>query len=54
MVAYGYLQQRRRFPGLLSSLEAGLEGIPRFEVIVVDNGSRDDFVEHLVALPNPT
>lgn len=31
-------------PGLLDSLEAGLEGVERYEVIVVDNASRDDSV----------
>ncbi|KQV33367.1 MULTISPECIES: glycosyltransferase family 2 protein [unclassified Rhizobium] len=31
-------------PGLLDSLEAGLEGVDRYEVIVVDNASRDDSV----------
>jgi GT2 family glycosyltransferase len=38
-------------PGLLSSLEAGLEGIPCFEVIVVDNDSRDDSVD--ISLRHP-
>ena len=28
-------------PGLLDSLAPGLEGIDRFEVVVVDNDSRD-------------
>ena len=32
-------------PGLLDSLPAGLSDIPRFEVIVVDNDSRDRTVE---------
>lgn len=31
-------------PGLLDSLEAGLEGIDHYEVIVVDNASRDNSV----------
>jgi GT2 family glycosyltransferase len=30
--------------GLLDSLEAGLEGVPAYEVIIVDNNSRDDSV----------
>lgn len=32
-------------PGLLDSLGAGLEGIENYEVIIVDNDSRDDSVE---------
>lgn len=31
--------------GLLDSLPAGLEGTPRFEVVVADNDSRDESVE---------
>lgn len=31
-------------PGLLDSLEAGLEGVTSYEVIIVDNNSRDDSV----------
>ncbi|MDQ0322174.1 GT2 family glycosyltransferase [Pararhizobium capsulatum DSM 1112] len=31
-------------PGLLDSLETGLEGIDRYEIIVVDNASRDTSV----------
>lgn len=38
-------------PGLLDSLAPGLEGVESFEVIVVDNDSRDDSVE--IALAHP-
>lgn len=38
-------------PGLLDSLPAGLEGLERFETIVVDNDSHDDSVD--VALAHP-
>lgn len=38
-------------PGLLDSLHEGLEGIEHYEVIVVDNDSRDDSVE--IALNHP-
>lgn len=38
--------------GLLDSLPAGLEGIPRFQIIVVDNDSRDNSVD--IALAHPT
>ena len=32
-------------PGLLSSVKAGLAGIPGYEVIVADNASRDGTVD---------
>jgi N-acetylglucosaminyl-diphospho-decaprenol L-rhamnosyltransferase len=38
-------------PGLLDSLAPGLEGIDSFEVIIVDNDSRDDSVD--IALAHP-
>ncbi|WP_028745657.1 glycosyltransferase family 2 protein [Rhizobium mesoamericanum] len=38
-------------PNLLSSLEEGLVGVSRFEVIVVDNNSRDDSVAIAKAHP---
>ncbi len=38
-------------PGLLDSLAPGLEGIDRFEVVVVDNDSRDESVP--IALAHP-
>jgi GT2 family glycosyltransferase len=39
-------------PGLLDSLPAGLEGIPQFQTIVVDNDSHDGSVD--IALAHPT
>lgn len=38
-------------PGLLDSIPSGCEGIPRFEVIVVDNQSRDASVQMTLAHP---
>lgn len=38
-------------PGLLDSLAVGLEGIEKFEVVVVDNDSRDNSVD--IALAHP-
>jgi N-acetylglucosaminyl-diphospho-decaprenol L-rhamnosyltransferase len=38
-------------PGLLDSLSAGLEGIEQYEVIVVDNDSRDQSADLAVAHP---
>ncbi len=38
-------------PGLLSSLEAGLAGIPKREIIVVDNNSRDNSIALASAHP---
>jgi GT2 family glycosyltransferase len=38
-------------PGLLSSVKAGLAGIPRYEVIVADNASRDGTVDIAASHP---
>lgn len=36
-------------PGLLDSIQAGMEGIDRFEVVVADNASQDDSVAAAVS-----